>query len=357
MQGTISPYRVKLSKKHRRRLEAVVRRRNPGHWLVLRAKIVLLSDSGLRTFQICAALTLDHQVVRRWLKRYLEAGFDGLRDRERAGRPNVIDNSAWSKLATLVVQSPEKFGLPFARWSVRTLETFMLERYGWHIGRSSISRFLRSMALKPHRVRYWLNPTDPDFDEKAARICKLYVSPPRDATVLSLDEKPGVQALRRTRPTRALDFGRPVRLEYEYERKGTRNVFAAFNIKTGRVLVWVTADRKTPNVLAFLDQVLRFYPRGRLIIITDNISTRTGDEAEAWLAAHPRVRFVFTPKHGSWLNQVEIWFGILTSKALRARSFDSVKALAAAIYRFAKYWNDALAHPFEWTYTGKALHA
>jgi hypothetical protein len=96
-----------------------------------------------------------------------------------------------------------------------------------------------------------------------------------------------------------MDFERPTRIEYEYERKGTRNVFAAFNIKTGRVLVWVTADRATPNVIAFLDQILRLYPRGRLVLITDNISTRTGDPARAWLARHPRVRFVFTPKHGS----------------------------------------------------------
>lgn len=357
MRGTVSPYEVTLKPKQRKRLEALIRRRSPEHWMVERAKIVMLSHRGMRIVSICSALSLDRQLVRRWLKRYLEDGFEGLKDRGRSGRPNLIDNSVWSKLATIVVQSPEKFGLPFARWSVRALEEFMLERYGWRVSRSSISRFLRSMALKPHRVRYWLNPTDPDFDKKAARICKLYVSPPRDATVLSLDEKPGIQALRRTHPTRPMDFERPTRIEYEYERKRTRNVFAAFNIKTGRVLVWVTADRATPNVLAFLDQVLRRCPRGRVIIVTDNISTRTGEPARAWLAKHPRVRFVFTPKHGSWLNQVEIWFGILTSKALRARSFESVNALAKAIYRFAKHWNDALAHPFEWTYTGKALHA
>ena len=357
MQGTVSPYRVKLNPKVRKRLKAVVRRRSPSHWLVLRAKIVLLSDEGRRNLQICAALSLDLQVVRRWLKRFTEKGFDGLKDRKRSGRPGTIDISVWSKLATVVVQLPEKFGLPFARWSVRSLEGFLLDRYGWRVSRSSISRFLREMALKPHRVRYWLNPSDPDFDRKAARICKLYVSPPAKATVLSLDEKPGVQALRRKYPTRRMDFDRPARVEFEYERKGTRNIFAAFNIKTGHVLVWVTPDRKLPRVLAFLDRVVKTYRRGKLVIITDNISTRTGDAARVWLDGHPRVRFVFTPKHGSWLNQVEIWFSILTTKTLRGRSFDGVASLASAIYDFARHWNEVLAHPFEWTYTGRVLCA
>lgn len=213
------------------------------------------------------------------------------------------------------------------------------------------------MALKPHRVQYWLNPTDPDFDKKAARICRLYVSPPAKVTVLSLDEKPGVQALRRVHRDRPLRASKPARLEFEYKRGGTRNVFAAFNIKTGHVISWVTPDRTLPYVLSFLDHLARFYRRGRLLIITDNISSRTGPAAAAWLRAHPRVEFVFTPKHGSWLNQVEIWFGILTRSTLRHASFDSVKALERAIVAFTKYWNDVVGHPFEWTYTGKVLAA
>ena len=355
MQGRVSRYRAKLNPKPRKRLEALVRRRSPQHWLVQRARIVLLSHQGRRICEICEALSVDHQVVRRWLKRYLKDGYDGLKDGHRAGRPASIEAEIWQKVATLVVQSPEQFGVPLARWSVRSLVRFMKAKYGWQIGRSSISRFLRAMALKPHRVRYWLNPKDPDFDEKAARICKLYVAPPPKATVLSIDEKPGIQALRRLSRTRRLRPHRPTRVEFEYERKGTRNLFAAFNIKTGEVLVWVTPDRSQPYVLSFLDQLLRRYRRGPLILITDNISTRTGPAAKKWLAKHSRVSFVFTPKHGSWLNQVEIWFGILTRSALAHRSFGDVAQLARAIYAFARHWNDALARPFEWTYTGKVL--
>jgi transposase len=357
MQGRISKFRVRLNRKPRKRLEALVRRRTPEHRMVQRAKIVLLADDGRSVQEICTSLSVDRQVVRRWLKRYGTAGFDGLKEERRSGRPAEIEAYVWQKLATLVVQSPEKFGLPLVRWSVRALEDFVARRHGWQISRASVSRFLRSMALKPHRVRYWLNPTDPDFDEKAAVICKLYVSPPAGAVVLSLDEKPGIQALRRTRRALPMRAGKPLRLEFEYERHGTRNLFAAFNIRTGHVVAWVTDDRSTPYVLAFLDHLARFYRRGPLVIITDNISTRTGDEAAAWLDRHPRVRFVFTPKHGSWLNQVEIWFGILTRSALRHASFDGVAALTKAINRFTKHWNEVIGHPFEWTYTGKVLRA
>lgn len=354
MQGKVTKYRVRLNPKPRKRLETLVRRRTPQHGMVRRAEVVLLSDRGFGIGEIALRLSLDHQVVRRWLKRYISGGFNALKDRRRSGRPVSIEAQILQKIATLVVQSPERFGVPLARWSVRALQDFVARRHGWQISHASVSRFLRSMALKPHRVRYWLNPTDPDFDEKAAAICKLYVSPPAGATLLCLDEKPGVQALRRAY-SRPLRPGKLARLEFEYERGGTRNIFAAFNVKTGHVVAWVTAERSIPYVLSFLDHIVRFYRRGRLVIITDNVSTRTGEDAAAWLARHPRVEFVFTPKHGSWLNQIEIWFGILTRRALRHRSFDNADQLAAVIYRFTSHWNRTMAHPFEWTYTGRVL--
>lgn len=357
MHPRVTKYQIQLNGKPRRRLEALVRRRSPAHWKVARARIVLLSDKGKGIQDIASELSEDPQLVRRWLKRYREAGFDGLCDRPRSGRPVEIEPHVWQKLATLVVQSPRKFNVPRARWSVRALEDFVARRHGWRVSRASVSRFLRSMALKPHRVRYWLNPTDPDFDRKAAKICRLYVSPPPKATVLSIDEKPGVQALRRTHRDRPLRVGKPARLEFEYKRRGTRNVFAAFNIKTGHVIAWVTPDRTIPYVLSFLDHIAHFYRSGRLVIITDNITTRTGEDAAAWLRCHPRVEFVFTPKHGSWLNQVEIWFGILARSTLRHESFDSVKGLERAILAFTKHWNEVIGHPFAWTYTGKVLKA
>jgi transposase len=325
--------------------------------MVIRAKIVLASADGLSIRQICQRYTLDHQVVRRWIKRYSAHGYDGLKEQQRPGRPSAIEPRVLQKITTVVVQPPEKFGVPLTRWSQRELSAFLRRRYGWKVSAASICRFLRSLALKPHKVRYWLNPTDPDFDRKAAKICKLYVDPPHGKRVISIDEKPGIQALRRVHPSRPARPNKAARVEFEYERKGTRNLFAAFDVRSGEVLVWATPDRSTPWVLSFLDQILKWVPRGSIVLITDNISTRTGKAAEKWLSRHPRVEFAFTPKHGSWLNQVEIWFGILTSKALRHRSFSDLRALERAIYRFARYWNDHLARPFEWTYTGKVLAA
>jgi transposase len=357
MQGTVSKYRVALKRKQRRWLQAVVRRRTPSHWLVVRAKVILLAASRWSIQDIGAALSLDRQVVRRWCKRFRQGGVHSLRDRPRAGRCAVIEPKVWQKVATVVVQPPTKFGLELPRWSLRELSLFLGKRFGWKVSRSSLSRFLRSMALKPHRIKYWLNPTDPDFDEKAAVICRLYLDPPPRTVLLSIDEKPGVQARSRKHPTIPMAPGRPARVEFEYKRHGTRNVFAAFNVRTGHVLVEVTADRKVPRVLAFLNLICATYRRGRIVIVTDNINTRKGPDAQAWLASHPRVAFVFTPFHGSWLNQVEIWFSILTSKCLRGRAFGSVAELAAAIKRFAGHWNRDMAHAFEWTYTGKVLHA
>lgn len=357
MQGTVSKYRIALKRKQRKWLQRVVKRRTPSHWLVMRAQVILLAAARKSVQTICSSLSLDRQVVRRWCKRFLEGGVHALGDRPRGGRGPVIEPKVWQKVTTIVVQPPTKFGRELTRWSLRELSSFLAARCGWKVSRSSLSRFLRSMALKPHRIKYWLNPTDPDFDKKAAAVCKLYVDPPRRTTLLSVDEKPGVQAHSRKHPTIPMAPGRLARVEFEYKRHGTRNVFAAFDVRTGQVLVEVTADRKTPRVIAFLDLILATYRRGRIVIITDNINTRKGDPAKAWLAAHPRVSFVFTPFHGSWLNQVEIWFSILTSKCLKGRAFNSVEELALAICRFADHWNDEMAHAFEWTYTGKVLHA
>jgi len=357
MRGSVSKYPIALKRPVQRRLVWLTRKRSMPHWAVLRAQIVLLSAAGLAIADICDTLSVDRQVVRRWRRRFRESGEAGLFDRPRSGRPPEIEKKVWEKVATVVVQPPSKFNVELSRWSVRELSEFLRERYSLVVSRSSLSRFLRAMALKPHRIKYWLNPTDPDFDAKAQRICRLYISPPVDTTVLSLDEKPGVQALSRRHPTRPMRRGQVARVEFEYRRHGTRNIFAAFNVKTGAVIVKVTRDRKVPRVIAFLNLVRATYPRGRVIIITDNINTRKGAEAKAWLARYPRFSFVFTPFHGSWLNQVELWFSILSRKCLRGRSFTSVRKLANAIYRFADRWNRELAKPFEWTYTGKVLHA
>jgi transposase len=173
---------------------------------------------------ICCALSLDREVVRRWCKRFVEKGFDGLKDRLRAGRPRQLTPTIWQKAATVIVQPPVKFGLPFSRWSMRELSRFLADRYGLRVSRSSLSRFLRAMSLKPHRIKYWLNPKDPDFDRKAAIVCKIYVAPPPEGDrALHRRETGHSSAIASLRDMRA---GRIARVEFEYRSHGTRNLFA-----------------------------------------------------------------------------------------------------------------------------------
>lgn len=357
MRGTVSKYEITLKRPAKRRLLRLIRKRTTPHGYIQRARIILLSAEGHSIADICDILGVDRQVVRRWRKRYIEDGEGALRDRRRSGRPKEIAARVWEKVATLVVQPPEHFNIALNRWTVRELSRFLKKRFRLKVSRSSLSRFLRAMALKPHRIRYFLNPKGPDFDKKSQRICRLYISPPAGVAVLSLDEKPGVQVRSRKYPTLPMKSGKVARVEFEYKRHGTRNIFAALDIRTGKVIVEVTKDRKLPRVMAFLDLVRKHYPRGKVIIITDNINSRRGKDAKAWLAKYPRFRFVYTPYHGSWLNQVEIWFSILTKKCLRFRSWDRPRKLATAVYRFVRRWNRDLAKPFKWTYTGKILQA
>lgn len=355
MRGRISKYLIFLNTKKRRQLERVVRRRSVHSWRVQRAKIILVSNGGKSIDFVCNTLTLDRQVVRRWRKRFLEGGIDALQDKPKTGRPEEINEKIWRKTATLIVQSPTKFGIERSRWTVRLMRDYLREKYSWEVSRTAINRFLKKMALKPHRIKYWLNPTDPDFDEKALKICEIYLNPPKGKTVLSIDEKPGVQALSRKYPDINMRPGIVRRVEFEYRRNGTRNIFAAFNIRTGHVTVQVTKRRTAEDVVIFLDLISTTYKKYAVVMITDNIRTRMAPVTKEWMKAHPRFSFVFTPKHGSWLNQVEIWFSILTSQCLKQRSFTSTRKLANAIMRWVKRWNEELAHPFQWTFTGRTM--
>jgi hypothetical protein len=194
----------------------------------------------------------------------------------------------------------------------------------------SIRRICERYGLDQQVVRRWIKR----YDKLGFDGLKDYLRPPADTTLLSIDAKPGIQALRRVHATRPLKSGSPARIEFEYERKRTRNLFAAFNIKTGRVLAWCTLERSTPWVLSFLDQILRWVRRGPIILINDNISTRTGAAAQSWLSAHPVSGSSSRPSTAAGSIRRRSGSAYWTSKALRHRSFDSLRALERAIYRF-----------------------
>jgi hypothetical protein len=220
------------------------------------------------------------------------------------------------------------------------------------LSQSEIGRILRSADIRPHRVRYWLHSQDPDFAAKVNRICQLYTRPPPGATILCIDEKTCIQALGRRRGMVPAGKGRSPRFEYEYRRHGTTNLIAAFEVKTGKVFGQCRPTRKAEDLLDFMEAVAARYP-GTVYVVWDNLNIHHGPRWDEFNARHgDRFRFVFTPVHASWMNQIEIWFGILQRAVIRYGIFWSVSDLRSRISGFIRHWNRAEAHPFRWTFRG-----
>jgi transposase len=218
-------------------------------------------------------------------------------------------------------------------------------------------RICRALDLKPWQVQSWMTSHDPDFWERAGDVCGLYLNPPDNALVWSVDEKTGMQATSRVNPTRPAVPGIPVRREFEYRRHGTAVLFAALNLHDGDVAGWVTDSTRSENFVAFLADLVAQTPAGLdLHCIVDNLKTHGTDLVAEFLGQHPHVHLHFTPTHASWLNQVELFFSILQRRLLRRGEFDSVDDLADRVIAFINDYNRR-ARPFRWTYDGRPLMA
>jgi len=312
--------------------------------LVTRAKIVLLSDVGEGTSAVARQLGVSRPTVISWRERYNAAGLDGLADARRSGRPKTVDDSAI--VASTLEPPPERLGV--THWSSRLL--------GRHlgIGDATVARAWRRYGVQPWRRETFKFSTDPALVAKVKDVVGLYLNPPEKGVVVCVDEKSQIQALDRTAPVLPLRPGLPERATHDYVRHGTTTLFAALEVATGKVTD-ACYDRHTHDeFLAFLKKVARSYPRRELHVVVDNYATHTHPDVEAWLAKNPRVSLHFTPTSGSWLNLVEVFFGIITRQAIRRGTFHSVPDLVAAIRRFIDGWNDR-CHPFVWTKTAKEI--
>jgi len=210
--------------------------------------------------------------------------------------------------------------------------------------------------LKPHRLQTFKISNDPEFAEKVIDVVGLYMNPPDNAIVLSVDEKTQIQALDRTQPMLQLKPGQVERRTHDYKRNGTTSLYAAFNILTGEVTGKVTARHRAKEFLDFMRHIERTTPRDLdLHVILDNSSTHKTAEVKAWLEKHQRIKLHFTPTSASWLNAVEGWFAQLERRALYRGAFSSVKELKDEIHRFIKVHNTACAKPFRWTKTAKSI--
>jgi len=220
---------------------------------------------------------------------------------------------------------------------------------GADVSASTIGRRLAEDHLQPHRQRYFLTSRDPDYDEKRKDIVRLDLVPPPGATILSIDEKPGIQVLGRKHPDLPMRPGFPVYREFEYVRHGVLHLFAAFNIRTGQVIGQVEEKKTRFEFIELLERCAWQYRRGEVHYIVDNASYHKAPEVKEWLEAHPRFHPHYTPTHASWLNQVESWFSIVSRKAIRRGTFNTKDDLRAALLAYVAHWNSQ-AHPFDWIY-------
>jgi transposase len=325
--------------------------------------MILLAAAGDSVRSIARVLGTNRTRVTQWLQRFKEERVSGLEDAARPGRPISITALERHQVIAAATRLPSDFGVTRNTWTHESLaEALMSAELVREISASHVGRILDEADIKPHRVKMWCHSTDPAFQEKMRAIVRLYGRRRKGEPVLCIDEKTGMQALSRSRELQPPGPGRSARFEFEYKRNGTRCLFACFNVASGRVLGRCTTSRTRPEFFAFMDLVAATYRQRRVHVVLDNLNTHLdtskGSFVSDWNRRHGN-RFVFhyTPTHGSWLNQIELWFGIVSRRVLRHGSFRSPDELVAAIERFISHWNESEAHPFRWTYDGHPLVA
>ncbi|MFM9379457.1 IS630 family transposase, partial [Gordonia sp. VNK21] len=270
--------------------------------------------------------------------RYLRDGLDGLADAARPGRPRLVEHT--DVVAATLAPPPKKYGV--THWSSRLLARPL------KIGNATVARAWREYGIHPWRAGTFKYSTDPELVAKVTDVVGLYLAPPENAIVLSVDEKSQIQALDRTASMLPMQPGQIERRTHDYKRHGTSTLFAALDIATGHVTAAVKPRHRHQEFLAFLRQLDRTYPGENLHLVMDNYATHKTPEIKAWLAAHENFHVHFTPTSASWLNLVEVWFGILDRQAIRRGIFTSVTDLNTKIRAFIAGWNDR-KHPFIWT--------
>lgn len=410
---------IKLSERQKTRLEQIRRRQTNPQNLVRRANIILTVAEGMNNQLAAQHLHLDRETVRTWRERWLEASpillsaeaeaigepeLLGLiemvlSDAPRPGSPATFRPEQIVQIVAVACEPPQASGRPISHWTPWELAAEVIKRQiVTTISPRSVGRFLDEADLKPHLCRYWLNatPDDPEtFAQEVKTICQVYQQAPplhqAGVSIVSTDEKTGMQALERKHPIKPMKPGRVELQEFEYIRHGTLCLIANFQVATGKVIAPTLGPTRTEEDFAHhIEQTIATTPEAKWIFIVDQLNTHKSEslvhlvirlcnleiEAEtlglkgqsgildsmttrkAFLEDEShRIRFIYTPKHTSWLNQVEIWLSILVRKVLKRASFTSVDQLRQRILDFIHYFNHIMAKPFKWTYMGKPLSA
>ncbi|WP_455229607.1 IS630 family transposase [Geopseudomonas aromaticivorans] len=312
-----------------------------------RARILLMLASGLTPKEISEQLQVSAPVVFKWRKRYQESGLEGLSDLPRSGAPRKLNEAKIKEILTLTTQRVPREA---THWSLR-----LMAKYAG-VSIWQVAQVWAAADLKPHRLKTFKISNDPHFADKVVDVVGLYLNPPDNALVLSVDEKTQIQALDRTQPMLPLKPGQVERRTHDYKRHGTASLYAAFDILTGKVIGRITQRHRAKEFLDFLRQIDRSTPAELdLHVILDNSSTHKTAAVREWLEKHPRFKLHFTPTSASWLNAVEGWFAQLERRALYRDAFSSVADLRAAIRRFIEAHNEHSAKPFRWNKTAESI--
>ena len=345
---------VVLSRGEREHLEAIVRQKTSPQRDVLRANIALMAARGESTQAIANALGTSQQTVTKWRRQAALRGKEGLQEAARPGRPRRISDAARLQLVALACEAADSEGR-----ATPTLDEIRIKAMEQGIvaglSRSHLHGILQKADLRPHKVRMWLHSPDPQFREKVNDICDLYRKPPKGAVVLSIDEKTGMQAIERKHLDRPPCSGRPRRQEFEYKRHGTQALIAALDVHSGRTLAACGDTRTQADLLAFMEKVAQAYPDQDVHVVWDNLNTHRSGTWEAFNEQHGgRFKFHFTPKHASWVNQIELLFGIFSKRVLRNASHTSVVQLRRRTLAWFSERNEA-PKPFKWSFRGYHL--
>jgi len=340
----------------RSKLKALATSRTAPHRMVQRAQLVKLGACGWDNVRIAARLGVSVRLVRRWRNRFAaKPCMKALDDQHRSGRPPEVPLAVRARLISLACERVGDDKTPFrVLWSHGALQVALQSDTGVRLSISEIGRILRNVQIRPHRVRMWLNSQDGLFAEKCREVCGHYLARKAGVTVVCVDEKrlfahshkPGLKPPGR-HPA--------VRRDFEWKRNGSSVLLAAFNTGTGEVYGECRARRTGDDLVAFMEALAERIP-GEVVVVWDNLDVHRDGPHRRWTAFNERharrFTFVHTPKHASWLNQIECWFSILERRILRHASFPDVPSVNARVEGFIEHWNMHEAHPFNWTFRG-----
>lgn len=324
------------------------KRTKSSNGLAQRARIVLRCAEGQPSSTVASQLGVTNQTVGKWRARYIARGLGGLLDEPRCGAPRQVSDE---QVETVLTKTLETMPRDATHWSTRA----MAKTSG--LSHTTVRRIWNAFGLQPHRVEHFKLSNDPQFTSKVRDIVGLYLNPPERALVLCADEKSEIQALDRTQPILPMRAGIPERRTHDYRRHGTTSLFAALDVKSGKVIGELHQRHRSIEFKSFLGRIEREVPAGLDVhLILDNYGTHKTALIQRWLVRHPRFQLHFTPTYSSWINQVERWFAGLTEKQLRRGTHRSTRALEDAI-RLYLALNNADPKPFVWVKTADEILA